>query len=128
MQISMIDIAGANSLVRSRAPFLPTNVVDTTRRQPSSSEPVVLLRGSHRASFIYAGEDRVWHPAWRSQRELPKSIKINLQDLTAQDQRSLATAVTGYANAPVECLLAKSLTDCRALRQGPATGEAKKVQ
>jgi len=128
VQISMVDTDGENAVVRSRAPLLPTSLVAVTGRRPIFSEPVVLLRGSYHLSFMYAGEDRVWHPGWRSQSELPRTIKINLEDLTAQRPRSLATAVAGYAKAPVECLLAKSMTDCRAVRQTPATGEAKKAQ
>jgi general secretion pathway protein J len=128
VQISMIDANGGNALVRSRAPFLPMTIVGTTRRQPIFADPVVLLRGSYRLSFMYAGIDRVWHSQWRSQSDLPRTIKINLLDLTAQRTPSLSMAVAGSAKAPIDCLLAKSLTDCHAARQAAATGEAKKAQ
>jgi len=114
VRIAAVDASHGPALVRARLPFMPTIMLNATQRQPTFSDPMVLLRGPYRLSFAYAGADRVWHPTWRLQRELPKTIKITLQDSTAQRTRSISTAVTGYAKAPVECLVAKSMTDCRA--------------
>jgi general secretion pathway protein J len=127
VQIGPVNVDSASAVARSRGSFAAV-MTGVPQRQPLFSESVVLLRGSYHLSFAYAGDDRVWHPSWRSQGDLPKTIRISLQDLTAQRSRSMATAVAGYAKAPVECLSAKSLTDCRALRHQPASVDVSKAR
>jgi general secretion pathway protein J len=128
VQIGVIEAESGSVVVRSRAPFLPATTRGATQRQPVFSDPAVLLRGSYRLGFSYAGEDRVWHPAWRARADLPMSIRVSLADSNAQRARLISTTVAGYAKAPVECLSAKSMTECHILRQGSASSEGGKAR
>jgi general secretion pathway protein J len=107
-------------LVRTRAPFTP----GIDRMQPVFTDPVVLLRAPYRLSFSYAGMDRNWHEEWRDQTQLPKAIKLSVQDAATQRTLSISTALLVRVDAPMECSVAKSLAECLASRTRPSEPEA----
>jgi len=107
-------------LVRTRAPFTP----GIDRAQPAFTDPVVLLRGPFRILFSYAGTDRNWQDEWREQIQLPKAIKLSVQDAATQRTLSISTAVLVHVEAPMECGVAKSLAECLASRTRQPEPEA----
>ena len=107
-------------LVRTRAPFTP----GVDRMQPVFTDPVVLLRAPYRLAFSYAGIDRNWHEEWRDQIQLPKAIKLSVQDAATQRTLSISTALLVRIDAPMECGVAKSLAECLASRTRPPAPEA----
>ena len=74
----------------------------------------------YRLSFSYAGIDRNWHEEWREQIQLPKAIKLTVQDAATQRTLSISTAPLVHVEAPMECIGAKSLAECLASRMRPA--------
>jgi general secretion pathway protein J len=111
--LEIIRIAEINSdqgpvLVRTRAPFVP----GIERMQPTFTDPVVLLREPYRLAFSYAGTDRNWHEEWRDQIQLPKAIKLTVQDAATQRTLSISTATLVHVEIPMECVGAKSLAEC----------------
>jgi len=107
-------------LVRTRAPFSP----GIDRAQPAFTDPVVLLRSPYRLLFAYAGSDRNWQDEWREQIQLPKAIKLSVQDAATQRTLSISTAVLVHVEAPMECGVAKSLAECLASRTRQPEPEA----
>lgn len=108
------------ALVRTRAPFVP----GIDRKQPTFTDPVVLLRPPYRLLFAYAGIDRNWREEWRGQIRLPRAIKLTVQDAVTHRTLSISTATLVHVEAPMECIGAKSLTECFSSRTRPAKSEA----
>ena len=108
--IRIAEIAGEQGpiLVRTRARFAP----GVDRMQPVFTEPVVLLRAPYRLVFSYAGADRNWHEDWRDQLQLPKAIKLTVQDAATRQTLSISTAAMLHVEVPMECINAKSLAEC----------------
>src|SRR4029077_4915323 len=106
-------------LVRTRAPFVP----GIDRKQPTFTDPVVLLRPPYRLSFAYAGIARNWREEWRGEIRLPRAIKLAVQDAVTQRTLSISTATLVHVEAPMECISAKSLTECFSARARPAESE-----
>jgi general secretion pathway protein J len=99
-------------MVRMRAPFVPI-VQGVNDRDPTPfSDPVVLVRAPFRVSFSYAGADRVWQPVWRDAQQLPRAIRVTLRDATTQRTLSASTAALVRSELPVNCVQAKSLSEC----------------
>jgi general secretion pathway protein J len=94
-------------LVRSRAPFLPSD-----RIRPNFTDPVVLLRAPYRISFSYAGSDRVWQNEWRDRFQLPKSVKLTVRDATTQQTLAVSSATSIHAELPVTCISVTSYDEC----------------
>lgn len=99
-------------MVRMRAPFVPIVVGVNDQDQPNFSDPVVLVRRPFRVSFSYAGADRVWRPVWRDVQQLPRAVRVTLRDATTERTLSASTASMVRAELPVNCLQAKSLSEC----------------
>ena len=123
--LEIVRIAEINSdhgrvLVRTRAPFTP----GVDRRQPAFTDPVVLLRAPYRLFFSYTGTDRNWHAEWRDQSDLPKAIKLTVQDAATLRTLSISTATLIHVDVPMECSVAKSLAECLTSRTRPPESEA----
>ena len=99
------------TLVRARARYVPITA-ETANDQPTFTDPVVLIRSPYRATFSYAGRDRVWHNAWRRENELPKAIRIQIRDAATDRLLSVSTAALIHAEMPADCVLAEVLNDC----------------
>jgi general secretion pathway protein J len=93
--------------------------------QPAFGDPVVLLRAPYQLSFSYAGADRNWRDDWQGQVQLPTAVKLSVRDFTTQRTLSISTATLIHVEIPVDCITAKSLTECLASRLRPS-GEGDK--
>ena len=103
-------------LVRTRAPFMP----DADQGQRAFTDPVILMRRPYRLSFAYAGADRIWRRDWRDQALLPDAVKLIVRDDTSGQTLSLSSATLIHSEVPVECITAKSLTECQSSLRAPA--------
>src|SRR5262249_61816999 len=83
------------------------------RYQPNFTDPVVLIRAPYRVSFSYAGPDRTWRDTWQQSDQLPRAIRLKLQDAQTQTTVDVSTATLVHAEVPVDCLTASSLADCQ---------------
>jgi general secretion pathway protein J len=97
--------------VRTHARFVPMGQ-DGAEVQPAPANPVVLIRAPYRVTFSYAGQDRVWRPAWRGEGELPAAIRVQLRDAATDRTLSVSTATLVHANMPADCVLAEVIADC----------------
>jgi len=99
------------AMVRMSAPFLPL-APDGSGALPSFGDPVVLLRAPYRASFSYAGEDRVWRPTWRDAATLPTAIRVLLRDAASAQTLAVSTAMTVRVNLSAECVRDRNAASC----------------
>jgi len=111
---------GVPYLVRTRAPFAPGIAAIIYPNEAKFTDPVVLLRASHRVAFSYAGADRVWRDEWRQQLQPPKAIRLTLRDVAAQKTLAISTATLVHVDLPVDCIAATSLAACQPGQSGPA--------
>jgi general secretion pathway protein J len=125
VRIAEVGSERGPTLVRTRAPFVPITEGVNDRVVPNFSDPVVLMRAPYRVSFAYAGADRLWHNTWRGAFELPRAIRITLRDVATQRTLSVSTATRVHIDVPPDCVVAKSVADCRSLRapEAPASPE-----
>jgi len=101
------------TLVRMRAPFIPAGLERDQRPELNFTDPVVLLRPPYQVSFAYAGEDRLFRNTWKGRGELPRSIRIALQDRSNGAAAPVGAAVTAlHSGIPAVCILAKSIKQC----------------
>ena len=107
-------------LVRTRAAYVPFGGEANERNRPNFADPVVLVRAPYRLSFSYAGADRIWRETWQRSSQLPRAIKVTLQDAATQRTLAASTATLVHAEIAPDCIVAKSLADCLASRARPA--------
>jgi general secretion pathway protein J len=112
------------ALVRSRAPFAPTDVNAPVSPPPAFSDPVVLLRVPLRLSFAYAGRDGVWRNAWSDDRAMPTSVRFTVRNGTSDRVLAISTAAIVHVDMPAACIKAKNNPECDAFT-GPAAGPGK---
>jgi general secretion pathway protein J len=105
-------------LVRSTAPFVPT-IDDAT--ELSFSNPVVLIRGPYRMLFSYAGADRVWRDNWRRSAQLPRAIRVRVQDAATPTTLTMSTATLVHAELSAHC--ATSLMQLARVERGLGKNE-----
>jgi general secretion pathway protein J len=108
VRIAEISSPQGAALVRTRAPFMP----GVDRVQPNFSDPVVLLRAPYRLTFSYSGTDRIWREDWRDQVQLPNAIKLTVRDAVTQRTLSVSTATPIHIEVPMDCIAAKSMSEC----------------
>jgi general secretion pathway protein J len=111
-------------LVRSRTAFVPVVSGVNDRALPIFTDPVVLVREPYRASFAYAGADRVWKDTWRNADQLPRAIRVTLRDAATEQILSVSTATPVRAELPVKCVAEKNANDCFAPPKPGAPQEA----
>ena len=119
LEIVRIGEAGSDRgpvLVRMRAPFVPIVTGVNDREQTNFSDPVVLARLPYRVSFAYAGPDRVWRGTWRGAVELPAAIRVTVRDASSERALAVSTATLVHADLPADCVVAKSVAECMAMR------------
>ena len=85
---------------------------ELTARNPLSQIPSCCCGHPIGSPFHMQGADRNWHEEWRDQIQLPKAIKLTVQDAATQRTLSISTATRVHVEAPMECGAAKSLNDC----------------
>ncbi len=99
------------ALVRTHVRYVPVTA-ETVNDQPAFTDPVVLLRSPYRATFSYAGRDRVWRNTWLGEKELPRAIRIQIRDAATDRPLSVSTAAMIHAEMPADCVLAEAINDC----------------
>jgi general secretion pathway protein J len=127
--VRIADVGGDRgpTTVRTRAPFAPADERGFQRGQADFTDPVVLLRSPYRLLFAYAGPDRIWRDSWRQQPLLPRAVKLTVRDTVTQLTLTVSTATIVHSELPVDCIAAKSMTDClTAHLRPPASAEENK--
>jgi len=89
-------------LVRSTALFTPnvTGGADSV----SFGNPVALIRAPYRATFSYAGTDRVWHETWHQQTLLPRAVRVRLRDGVTSTTLAVSTTALIHAELRASCV------------------------
>ncbi|SEC06844.1 general secretion pathway protein J [Rhizobiales bacterium GAS191] len=100
------------ALVRERAPFVPLAASAGGAELPAFSDPVVLVRAPYRIRFSYAGSDRTWRDTWRNSAQLPSAVRVSVRSAGTEQILSASTATLIHVDLPVECVIAKSASDC----------------
>lgn len=119
VRIAEISSERGPMLVRARALFTPVTDADRNQKElPGFVDPVVLLRPPFRVSFSYAGADRLWRETWSNANELPRAIKFTVRDATGRQALAFSTSTAVHREIPGDCIIAKTLADCRQLRPG----------
>ncbi|HWM46432.1 MAG TPA: hypothetical protein VNR11_05900 [Xanthobacteraceae bacterium] len=85
------DGAG-RTLVRTRAPFAPTEPGNVVLDRLPFRDPVVLLRAPLGVTFAYAGRDGIWLDAWRGSSELPRAVRFLVRDMVRERPLAVSTA------------------------------------
>jgi general secretion pathway protein J len=85
---------GKSAFVRTRSPYAPGPQLSGTLR-----DPVVLVPPPFGLTFAYAGDDGVWRPQWRGQKQLPAKISVTLADASVSPPMVFATVVSPHAQA-----------------------------
>jgi general secretion pathway protein J len=115
--IRLVEKSDAQGLamVRERAPFAPM----PADAQIRFSDQVVLLRSPFRATFSYAGPDRVWQREWRGQKQLPERVRIAVRDDATGEVLSVSSAAMVHINGWAGCARAKDISACLTARLRP---------
>lgn len=92
------------TLVRTTAPFAPTDRDSLDSLRPNFGNPVVLVRSPYRISFAYAGPDRQWRRTWRGGQMLPAAIRVVVRDAGSSRQLAFSTVVNLRVRAPAFCI------------------------
>jgi len=87
------------ALTRTRAPFTPT-APGAPARTFAFGDAVALVRAPFRASFAYAGQDRVWVDSWKGRQRLPDAVRITVRDMVGNHVLAASTAVRLKVTAP----------------------------
>lgn len=122
VRIAETDDASGRALVRSTTEFVPPI---TDIRELTFSDPVVLVRTLDRVSFSYAGSDRVWRDSWRGAPQLPRAIRVRLQD--AASMKTVSTSTSVHAELSERCAAAMMRLDLVQRRLGVNQGAAATV-
>jgi len=88
------------ALVRSRTAFTP---LATSSDQLHFADPVVLMRAPFRATFSYAGADRVWRSSWLDAKELPSAVRVIIRDAATASVLPISTVALVHSQLPAEC-------------------------
>jgi general secretion pathway protein J len=100
------------ALVRMRAPFLPTNPNSNPNQASNFGDPVVVMRAPFRASFSYAGPDRVWRDTWQGAAQLPRAIRVTIRDEATGRILSVSTSTSVHVDIPARCITVKTAAEC----------------
>jgi general secretion pathway protein J len=99
-------------LVRSQAPFAPSDSTVAGSVPFAFANPAPLLRAPYRVSFAYAGRDGVLRNTWRNEALLPATVRLVVRD--AQSERILAgsTVAVVHVDVPAACVHPQNDQDC----------------
>jgi general secretion pathway protein J len=110
--IRFADSADEGGLVRSRVPFSPQNAAGAGAPDFEFSDASLLLRAPLKASFGFAGRDRVWTESWSDETSLPSAIRITLRNAASDEILAVSTATLVHINAPAGCATGAANTPC----------------
>jgi general secretion pathway protein J len=114
----MMDRDGP-ALVREVMPFA-FGVKAVSGNEPDFSAPVVLYHAPFHTQFFYGGPDGVWHDAWQGMAQLPRAIRVRIEETNSQF--ALTTTVFLSAEVAARCVAAKTLAECRSNAAGALAG------
>jgi general secretion pathway protein J len=107
------------ALVRGRAAFTP---LATSSDQLHFADPVVLMRAPYRATFSYAGADRVWKSTWLDAKELPSAVRVIIRDAATASVLPISTVALVHSQLPAECASSKEGRRCGKAARKDAAG------
>jgi general secretion pathway protein J len=106
-------------LVRSRAPFAPTDPEAPQSLPAVFADQVALLRGPYQVFFAYADREGAWRERWLNEDGLPTGVRFTIRDAVSQRSLAISTAAIVRVDVPAECAQQKSKRDC-----GKSSGNA----
>ena len=107
------------ALVRSRTAFTP---LATSSNELHFADPVVLMRAPFRATFSYAGADRVWRSSWLDAKELPSAVRVIIRDAATASVLPISTVASVHTQLPAECASSKEGRRCGKTPRKDGTG------
>ncbi len=110
--VRFADKPDAGGLIRSRAPFTPSNGGNAGDPDFAFSDSSLLLRAPLRVSFGFAGRDRVWSDSWSDQALLPRAVRITLSNANSGQILSVSTATILHIDAPADCATGAANSPC----------------
>ena len=117
--LEIVRLAEASSdsgpaLVRSTAaiPFGSGQSVDLASL--TFSNPVVVIASPYRASFSYAGADRIWRDDWHAQQEQPRAVRVQVRDNATSDLLAVSTSTLIHAELAARCVSGTTTAGCPA--------------
>jgi general secretion pathway protein J len=110
--IRFADSAAEGGLVRSRVPFSPETSAAVNGADSEFSDASLLLRAPLRASFAFAGRDRVWNDDWIDATATPSAVRITVRDGDSDEILAVSTATPIHVNAPAACALQGGDSPC----------------
>jgi general secretion pathway protein J len=119
VRISQIADRLGPLLVRSRAPFAPTDPEAPKSLPVIFTDQVALLRGPYQVSFAYADRDGIWRDKWLDENEMPASVRFTIRDAASERSLAVSTAAIVRVDVPAECANPKSKRECGTLTGGP---------
>jgi general secretion pathway protein J len=99
-------------LVRSRAPFAPTDPDAPQSLPVVFTDQVALLRGPYQLSFSYSDRDGLWHDRWQNEDGMPTSVRFTIRDTVTERSLAVSTAAVVRVDVPVDCVQQKTKRDC----------------
>jgi general secretion pathway protein J len=99
-------------LLRSRAPFAPTDPDAPQSLPPVFADPVALLRAPYLVSFAYADRDGLWHDRWQNEDGMPTSVRFTVRDAVTERSLAISTAAIVRVDVPADCVGHKTKGDC----------------
>ncbi|MGO9672602.1 MAG: type II secretion system protein J [Methylocella sp.] len=110
--VRFADSADEGGLVRSRVAFSPENGARAENEDFAFSDASLLLRAPLRASFGFAGRDRVWTESWSDPTTLPNAVRITLRNANSDQILAVSTAILLHITAPAACALNAATVKC----------------
>jgi general secretion pathway protein J len=112
VRISQTADRSGSLLVRSRAPFAPTDP-DAPQSLPTVfTDQVALLRAPYQLSFAYADRDGRWHDRWQNEDGMPTSVRFTIRDAVTERSLAVSTAAIVRVDVPADCVQQKTKRDC----------------
>lgn len=90
------------AFARSAAPYVPR---PPDGDAPQFGAPAGLLKAPLRIRLAYAGRDGTWRDGWAGEAELPRAVRITVQDVARGRALDVSTAVVIHAEVPASCVV-----------------------
>jgi general secretion pathway protein J len=99
-------------LVRSRAPFAPTDPDAPPSLPVLFTDQMALLRAPYQVSFAYADRDGRWHDSWQNKDTMPTGVRFSIREAVTGRSLAVSTAAIVRVDVPADCVQQKSKRDC----------------
>jgi general secretion pathway protein J len=121
--VRLFDSADEGGLVRARTPYSPA-ASNAFSDDFKFSDAILLLRAPLRASFSFAGRDRIWKDAWSDAPTLPAAVRITISNEETNEILTVSTATLLHVNAPAACVSADATQCAKHIEKGDAAKPA----